>query len=79
MWSVNRFEFVSKRRRIEEFFRIDTVAVMDNESVSFIATHTFSKLLKRPLGFCPTKNSIRAQFLGPVGGEFLDCLELQVF
>ena len=37
-------------QRLIEFLRIDGVAVMDNESVSFIATHAFSKLLKRPLG-----------------------------
>jgi hypothetical protein len=37
-------------QRLIQFLRIDTVTVMDNESVSFIIAHAFSKLLKRPLG-----------------------------
>ena len=46
---------------------MDTVAVMDNESVSFIATHAFSKLLKCPLGSrmlsnVKVKNTSRLEF-----------------
>jgi hypothetical protein len=36
-------------QRLIQHLRIDTVAVMNNEPVSFIATHAFSKLLECPL------------------------------
>ena len=54
-------------QRLIEFLRIDTVAVMDSESVSFIASHAFSKLLKRPLGSrmlrnVKVKNTSRLEF-----------------
>src|SRR2546422_6130518 len=37
-------------QRLIQLLGIDMVAVMDDESVSFITTHAFSKLLKRPFG-----------------------------
>ena len=44
VWSLQHDQ-PERLQRLIEFLRIDTVAVMDNESVSFIATHAFPKLL----------------------------------
>src|SRR5215471_12639973 len=37
-------------QRLIQVLRIDTVTIMDNESVSFLTANGFSELLKRPLG-----------------------------
>src|SRR5262247_2748255 len=37
-------------QRLIQVLRIDTVTIMDNESVSFVTANAFSELLKRPLG-----------------------------
>src|SRR5215813_11686751 len=37
-------------QRLIQVLRIDTVTIMDNESVSFLTANAFSELLKRPLG-----------------------------
>ena len=50
--SVGSFQDRQPQRfhRRVQFSRIDTVAIMNDESVSFIARNTFSKLLQRPIG-----------------------------
>src|SRR5499427_8838539 len=37
-------------QRLIQVLRIDTVTIMDKESVSFVTANAFSELLKRPLG-----------------------------
>ena len=49
VWSFQDRQSQRLKGRIQ-FPRIDTVAIMNDESVSFIARNTLSKLLQRPIG-----------------------------
>src|SRR5262245_28033119 len=49
---IRRLQHSQPKRlqRLIQVLRIDTVTIMDNESVSFVTANAFSELLKRPRG-----------------------------